>query len=206
MGIVADQMKDMKLVDGSSKTAAVETVPMWIGPKNKKEVDACIDGHPTIIPCAVGDNIQDGTGVLYYQRTKRFMTMKEMHEWQKAQRPEEARFPCPHCVNEDGSFNFVGNSATALINHIADKHPADNIKKTPDYDAAKARRLGESLKPEVEEGNVAHQTEEEGLAPIVVVEEDTQCQFIKADHTQCGNQAKAGSDYCGIKSHQGEDV
>lgn len=200
MGIVADQMKDVNMIDGSTKTAAVETVLMWIGPRNKKEIDKALAGNPTIIPCAVGDNINDGRGVQGYRERKRFMTLEEMHRWQKAQKPEEKKFPCPYCDE------FEGNTATALVKHIAKIHPPDNLKSTPDFDKAAARRLAEQLQPEVEEGNVKNQVEDEGLAEIVTVEPDTQCRAIKPDGNRCGKQAKDGSEYCGIASHQEQDA
>ena len=123
MGKVAEQLHDVM-----SAKSKVDQVLMWIGPRDADEMQRCIDGNPTIIPCAVGPNIQDGTGAEYYRKNKRFMTLEEMHRWQKDQDPEQIKFPCPHCMKPDGTFSFISDTATGLIAHIEAEHPPENVK------------------------------------------------------------------------------
>lgn len=137
MGKIAEQFSDVV----SAANSNVDFVNMWKGPVDATEIENAIAGNPTLVPCCVGPNLNDGRGTQGFKERKGFMTIKEMHQWLAEQEPEKQTFPCPYCIGEDGEFGFIGDSATALADHIQDKHQPEAVIQTPNYEAAKREQL-----------------------------------------------------------------
>lgn len=139
MGKVKEQLADV-----ISTQLGVEYVTMWRGPRDAAEIEKTLAGSPTLVPCAIGPNLNDGQGVYGIKQRKGFLTIKEMHEWIAQQKPEEKKFPCPYCPDDENRFE--GNSAKALAGHIMAKHKGGNVVSTPDFEGVKTDKLADEVK------------------------------------------------------------
>ena len=133
MGKVAEQFDGVV----SAANSNVQFVQMWIGPRTRDEIQKAIEGKPTLCPVPVGPNLNDGDGVHGFKKRKGFYTMEEMYRWLKDQKPDEQKFPCPQCMNEDGSPGFIAKTANELVNHMEKAHPSGVKVSTPDYEGVK---------------------------------------------------------------------
>ena len=133
MGKIKEQFADLAL----STNSTVPFVDMWVGPRNATEIEKTIDGHPTLVPCCVGPNLNDGRGVQGFKERKGFMTLEEMHRWVKDQKPDQQKFPCPYCIDAEGKATFVGKTANELAKHMKEAHKPENVVSTFDVEGAK---------------------------------------------------------------------
>jgi len=191
MGKVAEQFADIALATNSN----VPFVQMWIGPRSATEIEKAIAGYPTLVPCCVGPNLNDGRGVQGFKERKGFFTLEEMHRWVKDQKPDQQKWPCPHCVDDEGKSTFIGKTANELASHMKEVHKPENVVSTFDVEGAK-----EAAEAEKRNKKEQHRPENVKFEPT----EDAQCVAIKPDGERCGKKARPGSDYCGIASHQKE--
>ena len=129
----------------SAANTTVDFGEMWVGPRDAREIENTINGNPSMVPCPVGINLNDGRGVQGFRERKGFMTVQEMHRWIEDQEPDKQSFPCPYCVDEDGNFGFVGDSANALATHMQTAHKPETIISTPDFDGAKRDKIANEI-------------------------------------------------------------
>lgn len=195
MGAVAEQFKDVV----SAVNNQVEFVQMWVGPKSADEITKAIEGNPTLVPCAIGPNLNDGDGVHGYKKRKGFYTLEEMYRWVKDQDPEQQKFPCPKCPVD---AQFIGKTANELVTHMDDEHPPENLVKSFDAEGAYARKHAKEL----EDVGAKREEIEARITKATVATTgtavDTQCAATKPDGERCTKEAKPDSNYCGIASHQ----
>ena len=133
MGKIAEQFVDVV----SAVNNKVPFVQMWIGPRTANEITKAIEGNPTLVPCAIGPNLNDGDGVHGYQVRKGFYTLEQMYRWIKDQKPDQQRFPCPKCPVDE---QYIGKTANELVAHMDKEHPPENLIKSFDAEGAYAAR------------------------------------------------------------------
>jgi hypothetical protein len=133
MGKVKEQFDDVL----SAVNNANEFVNMWVGPRDATEIAKTLEGNPTLVPCAIGPNLNDGDGVHGFKKRKNFMTIEEMHRWIKDQKPDQQKFPCPYCSEEN---TFIGNSANELATHMEEDHKPATVVSTLDMDSVEAAK------------------------------------------------------------------
>lgn len=100
-------------INASSRAGRVE---MWVGPRNREEIEKALNGAPSTVSVPTGPNINDGTGASFYSRKKGFKTMAEYDTWMKQQAPAAPILLCPYCP-EDTKTTY--DSRASLQTHYA---------------------------------------------------------------------------------------
>jgi len=99
-------------------------VKLWKGPHSRKEIDRALQGSPTLVDCAVGPNINDGSmDGMFYRKKNGWKTVAEYNQWLETAKPRDIVYPCPFCDD------FTGTSKDELATHISTSH-----KTTPDFE------------------------------------------------------------------------
>ena len=99
-------------------------VKLWVGPKNRKEIDLALQGSPTLVDCSVGPNINDGSmDGRFYRDKNGWKTIAEYNQWLETAKPRDIVYPCPFCDD------FTGTSKDELATHISKYHST-----TPDFE------------------------------------------------------------------------
>ena len=102
-------------------------IRLWVGPRDRKEIELALAGQPTFVDCSIGPNINDGSmDGRFYKDKHGWKTRAEYEQWLAGAQPKDLVFPCPFC---EESGRHVATSADDLASHISTSH-----KTTPDYE------------------------------------------------------------------------
>jgi len=102
-------------------------IKLWVGPRDRKEIELALAGQPTFVDCSIGPNINNGTmDGSYYKRKHGWKTVAEYEQWLANAKPKDLVFPCPFC---NAKNRHVATTADELATHISTNHSS-----TPDYE------------------------------------------------------------------------